>query len=1827
MTTQNRINSKFYQIANVDAVGDVKDINVPGNITFGGNITSTNPDASLVANTVTANNLTSIVTNLGDISNITILGGTSSQFLQTDGNGNLTFASVTTSAAGNTGEIQFNDSGSFAADSNLTYDNSVGKLSAVYLSGDGSNITNISAGSISGSVGDADQANNSNYAGNVTVSSQPNITSLGTLTSLTVNGLVDITGNLQLDEIANLKIIGGVENQFIKTDGLGNLSFATIPNTLPGGNNYELQFKDGNTFSADSTLYYTNGNLYATRIVSDGYQLSNITGSNVTGTVANSTHSLTSNTVVNNAQPNITSVGTLTGLTVNGTSNLGNTDFVKIFGGNLGYVLRTDGGGNLEWVDHEPIANSVISSTTSPTGFDELVKLTSTTISFNNASRTFTITPTVSSFDVWVRGTRYNKTIAETVVIPDVSGTYYIYYDNTGTLVSSITVWDISTVATVSYLYWNSTTQSAELFFDERHGTSMDPVTHEYLHRTRGAQISFVPSVGFTIVATTTGTGSLNTDSEIGISSGTFYDEDIQIDVVNSATPTPNTWQQDLSNPGKIPVLYRLGNEWVLDNPTNTPLKFGTSLPTYNLSTLGVWSTPDINNNNYFVQFIVASNNLNYPVISIMGQDTYNNISDAENASFGGLDLTGLPISELRPLYQLIYQGSNGYTNSTKSRLRNYIDVRLVTASAGSVSVQAVDSVFRETPQTVFTNNPTANLAWDTYVDTVISNFSGNLNFVANISSSANIIAEIITANNEVITNMVVANIVSSSSSDQVTINSNSYITTFSNTGNVNFPSYVTATGYTGNGYLLSNINASNVSGTIANANFASYSNVANTANVALTVDGPNVTNTVANANFASYSNVANTANVALTVDGPNVTNTVANANYAAFSGNVTIAAQPNITSLGVLTGLTVNGVSNLTSVGNVKITGGSNGSFLTTDGSGNLSFIAPKKYVREWHVDPVNGVDDILAGSYDRPFLTLTYALTRVDSTGEVLYLHSGTYTESVNWSDLNVDIVGVSGTGSGLVNLTGNWDFQSASSSTRCWGLNFVNVTHSGGGSFYLKNGSISGTFNKTSGAYCQLTEVTAQGAGINITGSGQTVIESGFQQLLTINNSGATVSVSNSGSLALATLTAGTLLIADSTAFSGGASTPVITTSAGTALYVYNSRLIGTTSPGRVSVAGFWSINNTVYDSANSTLTGINLNTVTSFDSIRTNANLVVGSISHLGNVGNVKITGGSNGQFLQTDGTGNLTFQSLSSSGISNGTSSVSIPTTNGNVNITSAGNTVLTATDTGVNVSGYTNSTYFVGDVGNVSNIPAANIVGTVANSNYSAFTGNVINSSQPNITAVGNLLSLNVDGISNLNDVSNVKIQGGSNAQVLSTDGTGNLSWVAAATPFVQQPILEFTALSNATNQQFVNNNIASFSSNQYAAIYVNGILQKSEDYTISGNTLTVSRYLKTDDVISISPTSVTTTVSGLNDSYTNNTNIAISDIFTGFVNQKVDIGTVYTANTDSAGVVNSGYAILRNLATLYQSIAYDNVSTFIVVNNRGTVSYSIDNGVSWKDSIVIINISLNDAIFANGKFVIVAQNGKPYYATTPDSWTLGTITNTNALFSIASNGSRFVAVGNTGSIFYSDDAITWTAATSGTTNQLQTVKYLNNNFVAVGNNGIVLSSPDGLVWTTATLNGGSGFAYDIVFANSNYIITLANGTTNIVYSSSDLITFNVLTTITDVFSPFEYMVYYNNVLHLFASTTSNINYAYSTDLINFIIKPSPIYDLLSSIRKPKILNNNLYSTGTGAVVKSVPNKLIYVDGASKTAPVGTYKCLGSTNNYDSTVYLWSRLS
>jgi hypothetical protein len=311
-------------------------------------------------------------------------------------------------------------------------------------------------------------------------------------------------------------------------------------------------------------------------------------------------------------------------------------------------------------------------------------------ISFNNTTRVFTIQPASTSFNVWCKGIKYNITTAKTVTIPNTTGLYYIYFDSNGSLQYKTTFFDWENDTPTAYVYWNSSTGTAPFVADERHGIVLDWQTHEYLHRTRGAVIAN----GFSISNyTTTGTGANNSDAQFDLSDGTFFDEDLEVNVTHSNTPTANTWEQDLQGPARIPVFYLSGTGWVLDSPTDYALKQGTSRIKYNLLSGGTWTTPDVpSNTHYTISWIIATNNINYPVLAIMGQYQSNKVTDQEALNFGDLTLTDFPVVEFRPLWKIIWQTDSRYANTPNAKIVQIRDLRDL-GSAGislGVSGQAV---------------------------------------------------------------------------------------------------------------------------------------------------------------------------------------------------------------------------------------------------------------------------------------------------------------------------------------------------------------------------------------------------------------------------------------------------------------------------------------------------------------------------------------------------------------------------------------------------------------------------------------------------------------------------------------------------------------------------------------------------------------------------------------------------------------------------------------------------------------------------------------------------------------------------------------------------------------------------------------------------------------------------------------------------------------------------------------------------------------------------------------------------------------------------------
>jgi hypothetical protein len=184
-----------------------------------------------------------------------------------------------------------------------------GNVYAAAFYGAATGLTSIPAGNILGTVANATHASTANTVVNA---AQSNITSVGTLTGLTVaSGAITATTPISVTQTWNNASVAftGIRENITDTSSAAG---SYLMDLQVDGTSRFVVTKTGNIAVGSSGA----GNVTAGEFYGAATGLTSIPGGNVTGTVANATHSSTANTVVNAAQANITSVGTLTGLSV-----------------------------------------------------------------------------------------------------------------------------------------------------------------------------------------------------------------------------------------------------------------------------------------------------------------------------------------------------------------------------------------------------------------------------------------------------------------------------------------------------------------------------------------------------------------------------------------------------------------------------------------------------------------------------------------------------------------------------------------------------------------------------------------------------------------------------------------------------------------------------------------------------------------------------------------------------------------------------------------------------------------------------------------------------------------------------------------------------------------------------------------------------------------------------------------------------------------------------------------------------------------------------------------------------------------------------------------------------------------------------------------------------------------------------------------------------------------------------------------------------------------------------------------------------------------------
>jgi hypothetical protein len=475
-------------------------------------------------------------------------------------------------------------------------------------------------------------------------------------------------------------------------------------------------------------------------------------------------------------------------------------------------------------------------------------------------------------------------------------------------------------------------------------------------------------------------------------------------------------------------------------------------------------------------------------------------------------------------------------------------------------------------------------------------------------------------------------------------------------------------------------------------------------------------------------------------------------ANSTIYLGDATLSAtDANITMTG---GINANGVistgnfsvarnSNLGNVGNITITGGSNGYVLGTDGAGSLSWI-PASSPKGTNSQIQFNDEGSFAGNAGFTFNKVTGNLVATLLTGTVTTVAQPNITSIGTLTSLLVsgNITTANIISNGLANISGT--------------ANVGNLVTAG---LVSATGNVSGGNLSTSGVITANGNITA--ANISVSG------------IITANSNIAGGNLTTNGNVvAIGNISANNLTTTKNITAGGDLTSANITGSG-------YANIAGDIISGDNIFANSGNIQAN-YISVTRTIAAGNINVT---GNITANGNISTADLSangnvNLGAVSNVHITGGTNGYFLSTNGSGTLSWASPSAAGGSNQ-----------EVQFNNAGTLTGSNSFTFNKDTGALNAVQFNGSGAGLTSIPAANISGTVANANYSAYAGNVTLAAQSNITTVGtlgnlsvtddaNLGNLNVSKLTNLGNIANIKITGGSDSYIIKTDGTGNLSWI-----------------------------------------------------------------------------------------------------------------------------------------------------------------------------------------------------------------------------------------------------------------------------------------------------------------------------------------------------------------------------------------------------------------------------------------------------------------
>jgi hypothetical protein len=258
--------------------------------------------------------------------------------------------------------------------------------------------------------------------------------------------------------------------------------------------------------------------------------------------------------------------------------------------------------------------------------------------------------------------------------------------------------------------------------------------------------------------------------------------------------------------------------------------------------------------------------------------------------------------------------------------------------------------------------------------------------------------------------------------------------------------------------------------------------------------------------------------------------------------------------------------------------------------------------YDYEIHVSAVDGNDTTGNGDLLNPVATITKALTLLTGSRKTIIVHPGTYSENVTVANTNTTISTSELTGANTL-LSGTLTIGTLGSGTRISGLKMSNLVISGTAQAYISNCTVDTQVTKSSSGFVEIINSEMQCiSGIQISGSGTTIINGNKNVGISVSNASAQVIVKGCNSVVTPSAIAGNLAIVDCIVTALGGNAITITNSA-TTLTLLNSQVLvqAGNNVAPISVAGIYSIINTIYDKPNSSITGTNTNSIDYFQFI--------------------------------------------------------------------------------------------------------------------------------------------------------------------------------------------------------------------------------------------------------------------------------------------------------------------------------------------------------------------------------------------------------------------------------------------------------------------------------------------------------------------------------------------------------------------------------------------------------------------------------------------------